>query len=232
MFTKVWLFKRPIVSILLILIFLQPAYARVARLSLDNLKNKASQIVIAKVIEKDTRISNTHNLAWTDYTLIVNQVIKGNVKQQFIISFASAEQADEVFGVMNLPALEVNSTYLLFLHPLDTSYASPVVGWNQGAFKEHKIDNQQIFISLDGEPLVVDESGALSRGAPGQVKDGSFTLLSTIRESLQDKTEEPIITNAQGEVIIQLAPQNPIKSQAVSTQKFAHPKDIKIFFEY
>lgn len=236
MLTKYLTKKRLQYALLLIvtiaLIGVIPVQAKGLQLSLEELREKSDRIVIATIINKSTRVEERYNTAWTDYVLSVNQMIKGDEEDDITISFAGAKNSAAYRSVLNLPELDTGSTYLLFLHPLTIKYASATVGWEQGVFKVHSVDNNKIFISLEGEPLIIDEKGSLQRGMPEKIVDRTFLykLSSELMAALAVRAEEPLITNWKGEVIQQ--PRNKIYrslSKKISLE-FAKTQAITQFF--
>lgn len=196
---------------------LPAAAARVRRLSLDEIRDRAGVIVVGEVIGSSTRFGKA-DMVWTDYQVRVSETLKGdNQPAVKTISFAGGKVGDYGVGIDGVPELEHGASYVFFLKADPGLMPMPSLGWGQGIYRVQDVDlngaKKQTLISVDGEPLEVNAQGQLVRGHSVQVVDG------VVREASVANTNRiapSAVIRADGS----LAPANP----SVMTRAMAAPQ--------
>lgn len=234
---------RSMISLLLVGVCLGiwafPAHAaRVRRLTLTQLRDKADTIIAGTVRAAATRPGPRGNMVWTDYDIAVEETLLGAPGPQagevITVSFAGGQHGARHVGILGVPALETGQRYLLFLLPQD-NYPSATVGWAQGIYRFTEVitgaERQTVLMSQHHQPLELDPTGSLFRGSPVAVHGQALQALPVWREALDTsrKAPEPSITDASGQPI----PQRPIPPQTsaapVSDRKFADVDHLRRF---
>ena len=159
--------RKSLGRLLVLLVLSIPMTARVAalgaRLSFAEIVQDGETIVAATITSVSTRWGAEHKMIWTDYALSVQEVWKGSPRAVLTVSFAGGTVAGESILVSHVPELEVGATYVLSLHEPGHLYASPVVGSEQGLFRE-------VTDAESGRRILLDAEGfAVRLGADGQI---------------------------------------------------------------
>lgn len=179
---------------------------RVQRLSLSEIRDQASAIIVAEVIFEDTRLGPNAKMVWTDYDLQVEEVLVGDIQLgRKTLSFAGGQSGGQEIGITGVPRLEVGKRYVFFLLSDGTPWATPTVGWGQGIFEivpERSSQEPEVLVSYDGEPL---EAG------PEGLRRGNFVIRTEQWIELPEapslrrmpREAEPEVLNADGKRIEQ-----------------------------
>jgi hypothetical protein len=152
-------------SILLALAaFLIPSVlaAHVERMSVPELAAVSPHIVVALVESREVRWNARHTLLFTDYTLRIEDRLRGGASDRVSISVPGGtlgNLSDETCVTVHL---EPGSRYLLFLGRLDQPGMTPILGAWQGMFRE--IPGDLAAAGESPEPLVL-------RGHPVRFSD-------------------------------------------------------------
>jgi hypothetical protein len=207
-------------TILSILFTGSASATRVERLTLAQLRDKATAVVLGKVVGITTHVG-LQGAVWTDYQLQIVETLKGEDHgAETVVSFAG-----EVAG---MPVLTWGETYLLFLRYKEP-YAVPTVGWGQGIFKMIDIAddgyNRTALVSDDGEPLLRTAAGKLRRGGRVEIVNGA---VHTPEVSAASRERDPIAVQPDG-VESTLPHWAPRALSPPSPQDFATLEDLRRF---
>ncbi|HVG09658.1 MAG TPA: matrixin family metalloprotease [Thermoanaerobaculia bacterium] len=133
--------RRELLAALLLftlLVLLTPSAlgAHVAQLSGRELAAASSNVVVAVVEGREVRWNGKHTLLMTDYTLRVEERLRGAAPERFTLAMPGGTLGDITDEVCSAVELEPGARYLLFLGDLDRPSLSPILGARQGAFRE------------------------------------------------------------------------------------------------
>ncbi len=183
----------------------------VRRMSLEDIRDSATAVIVADVIDSTTRFGAT-GMPWTDYHVRIAEILRGrgNAGEIRTLSFAGGGPLDA--GIAGVPRLTAGSRYLIFLD--DTpGRPVPAVGWGQGIFR---VLSDRV-ISVDGAQLVIGQDQALHR-----LRDNTSSHMGRSRRRLA----EPIARNADGSVAL-LLPRR--KAAALASSRGATLDDLRDF---
>ncbi|HEY2380343.1 MAG TPA: hypothetical protein VGK48_04085 [Terriglobia bacterium] len=125
---------------------LAPLYATsVQRLSFDDLVAKAQSIVEGSVVAAQTYRSQDGKLIFTNYTIQVEESLKGPNKKTVILTTIGGRIGNTVLQVSGMPVFQTGEKAVLFLE--QAGAYTTVVGLNQGKFS---VSNGQISNSVAG----------------------------------------------------------------------------------
>ena len=113
-----------------------PLLARSRPLTVAEMAKAGERIVVGEVLSKSSRWGDDRKMIWTDYTVAVEETWKGVSSATVTVSVAGGTVDGKSIQVTHTPILRVGSTYVLVLHGNQHLYASPVVGTEQGLFRE------------------------------------------------------------------------------------------------
>ncbi len=189
--------RTPALAFVLSVLFLLPAWraqARGARLPFEEIVQEGQTIVAATVVSSSTRWGEGCLMVWTDYVLSVEEVWKGPAREALTVSFAGGTVEGASVLVSDVPRLEVGATYVLALHDPGLLYASPVVGTEQGLFREvRESGGGRILLDAGGFAVALGTDGRLARMARAERAATARTL------------GEPVYRDGQGRPLV--APQ-------------------------
>jgi len=144
------------ISFALALILLTAAFVHattVQRLNLEDLVKKAHHIVSGKVRNSRTYWSDNGKLILTNYTIEVDETIKGQSPRTFEVTTIGGKIADRELHVSGMPSFAKGENIVVFTES-SGSY-EVILGLGQGKFK---IENGQVFNDVsalsfpDGRP--------------------------------------------------------------------------------
>lgn len=180
-----------------------PAAALGRKLSLDQIVQEGKTVLVGTVVSTSTRWGEGKKMIWTDYEVSVEETWKGSPDRVVTLSFAGGTVDGRSIIVTHVPQLKVGGTYVFSLEELDQLYASPVVGSEQGLFREvtNKATGQRILLDADGWAVGFDRQGELTRLAPAEVADAPDTVIlrrdaPQLGASASQKTAQHGITGA------------------------------------
>jgi hypothetical protein len=126
------------VSLLLSLAFLFPCIvsAHVAPVSVSELAAVAPHVVVATVAGKASRWNAQHTLLVTDYTLQIEERLRGAAPERVVITVPGGTLGGVTDDTCVSVRLEPGARYLLFLGDLDRASFTPILGAGQGMFRE------------------------------------------------------------------------------------------------
>ena len=126
------------VAFLLLLAFLVPCIlsAHVAPVSVSELAAVAPHVVVATVEGKASRWNAQHTLLVTDYTLRIEERLRGAAPDRVVITVPGGTLGELTDDTCVSVRLEPGARYLLFLGDLDRPSFTPILGAGQGMFRE------------------------------------------------------------------------------------------------
>ncbi len=183
-----------------------PAGALGRRLSFDEIARNGRSIVVGTVLSTSTRWGSNAKMIFTDYELSVDEVWKGEPRRFVVVSFAGGTVDGKSIQVSHVPRLEVGATYVLSLNDLTRPWHSPVVGAEQGLFREvtEKATGQRILLDVEGWAVTLDAKGELARVArtvpAGEPQTVILSRASEPRASAPRATgmSEPVYSDGSG----------------------------------
>jgi hypothetical protein len=161
------------VGVLAFLAAASPAYGLSRKLSLEQVVQRGSTILVGTVVSSSTRWGEGHKMIWTDYEVSVEEVWKGDPRRSVTLSFAGGTVEGKSVLVSHVPRLEIGGTYVLSLNDLRRLFTSPVVGAEQGLFREvtDKATGDRILLNAEGWAVGLGTGGELTRLAPAEFAD-------------------------------------------------------------
>ena len=112
-------------------------FAWMSKLSLQELTDKASHVVVGKVTSKESLWNPERTKIYTNVTISVHELIKGSLnKGEIVIQYLGGEIPEEDIGmeVSDTAQFSVNQDVLIFLRPHETGKGYKVVGGSQGKY--------------------------------------------------------------------------------------------------
>lgn len=170
----------PAAALLLFLLAAAPPAAALGRkLSFDQIVQQGKTVLVGTVVSSSSRWGEGKKMIWTDYEVSVEEAWKGSPAQFVTLSFAGGTVDGRSIIVTHVPQLAVGGTYVFSLEDLDQLYASPVVGTEQGLFREvtNKETGQRILLDADGWAVGFDRQGELTRLAPAEIAEAPNTVI-------------------------------------------------------
>ncbi len=110
--------------------------AHVAQMSSREIAAAAANVVVAVVEGREVRWNGKHTLLMTDYTLRVEERLRGAAPERLTLTLPGGTLGDITDETCLDVELEPGARYLLFLDDLERPSLSPIVGAWQGAFRE------------------------------------------------------------------------------------------------
>ncbi len=196
-----------IAALLFVLLALPAAATRIRHRPLEEIRDAATAIVLVDVIDSRTHIGR-ENMVWTDYRAHIVEVLGGTTANpEITLSFAGGRAGTLDVGIEGVPRLRIGSRYVVFLDDA-ASRPVPAIGWGDGIFH---VSADRI-VSLNGEQLILDAHGAMSRRLPA-MQD-------------REKLSAPRAFNADGTPALQ-----PISARASNRTEYpaATLNDLRIF---
>lgn len=152
-------------ALLLLLLAAAPrAEALGRRLSLDQIVQQGKTVLVGTVVCASTRWGEGRKMIWTDYDVSVEETWKGGPDRVVTLRFAGGTLEGRTISVTHVPRLSVGETYVFSLNDLARAYTSPVVGAEQGLFREatDQATGKRILLDADGWAVGLDREGALT----------------------------------------------------------------------
>jgi hypothetical protein len=200
--------KRNVMRILLkatfiVFILVSLAHGRIARIPVEDMPAEADFIIMGTVVYKSARWSDAREIMiYTDYTIQVEENIKGDKPSQIVMSFAGGTVEGKTIYVTDTPVLKVGEKYILFGYE---KYSVPVVGHEQGVFRViHDSVRQDDFV-VDYHWRQLETDGKVIFRGPRTVLDsrGALTVLDSVHKKKPEDLLRPVIRGDKGRVIPQ-----------------------------
>ena len=189
--------RAPALAFVLPVVFLVPALlaeARGARLTFDEIVGEGQTIVAATVVSSSTRWGEGCLMVWTDYALSVEEVWKGPAREALTVSFAGGTVDGASVLVSDVPRLEVGATYVLALYDSSLLYASPVVGTEQGLFREvTRSGGGRVLLDAGGFAVALGTDGRLARVARAERAATAAPALTLGEPVYRDGKGRPLV---------------------------------------
>jgi hypothetical protein len=145
--------------------------AHVAQLSSRELAAASANVVVAVVEGREVRWNTRHTLLMTDYTLRVEERLRGEAPERLTLTMPGGTLGDITDEVCTAVELEPGARYLLFLGSLDRPSLSPIVGARQGAFRESRDFGEIVAAArglLERTPLVKQTAPSATASLPAK----------------------------------------------------------------
>ncbi len=142
------------------------AGAGFAPLSLDEVFRRGHEVFVGKVRSTECRWDAERKMIWTYVTFDVLEVWSGKKANEKTLRVAGGTVDGETIEVTHTPHFDVGETYVLSAHDPARAYASPIVGTEQGLFREVKEETsgRLVLVDTDGRCLERAPNGVLFRG--------------------------------------------------------------------
>jgi len=124
--------------------------AHIEQMSVREIAAASPHIVVATVEGRRSRWNELHTLILTDYTLHVEERLRGTAPERVAITVPGGTLGNVSDDTCISVHLQPGARYLLFLADLDHPTLTPVVGGGQGAFREEAPGSQAAFRDLVG----------------------------------------------------------------------------------
>jgi hypothetical protein len=136
----------------------RPVLAHVRSLTDADMIQMSDHIVVAVVERRETHWNRQHTLIVTDYTLSVEDRLKGSAPERITVTVAGGTIGEETHGTCLSVELEPGARYALFLGSLEKRTVSPFTGAWQGIFQELRQKNGASAVAAGPgrQPLTVD----------------------------------------------------------------------------
>lgn len=168
--------------IILTLAFDSITHAQQLKLSLEEIAQKADLIFVGTVENQTARVNKEQTMIFTDVLLKDIRVVYGTKKSiqkgssEILLTYAGGQFGNIAIEVSHAPVLLRGHRYLLFMMDDGLTYASPLVGGNQGLFEVLTDDvTKEEYLQTSGGKVVVgvDDGGVrLSKSRASGVKAG------------------------------------------------------------
>jgi Matrixin len=153
---------RTLVVALAVLVFAvcaKPAKSEVVPLSAEQMVHGSRQIVVARVESKQGRWNELHTLIMTDYSLRIEDRLRGEVPDRVTLTMPGGTVAGETHDTSLSVHLRTGSRYLLFCRDVAKTQMTPLTGAWQGAFRELELADGTSGVSPGGDdaPLLTSK---------------------------------------------------------------------------
>lgn len=153
----------------------------------------SDHVVVAVVEKRETRWNPQHTLIVTDYTLAVEERLKGEAPARVTVTVPGGTIGDRTHGTCLSVRLDPGSRYLLFLGSLERPTLSPITGAWQGMFREApgKDGRSGILAGTAREPMTVDGISVEFKDFVEAVRDLVTRVEASPETREKRETEEP-----------------------------------------
>ena len=198
-------------SLVLPLLSAAPAAALSREVPLDEVFTRGEAVFVGSVVSTRTVWGEGKKMIWTEYTFAVRETWKGEGAARRVVRVAGGKLDGRAIQLSHVPSFEVGGIYVVSAYGNDHLYASPVVGTEQGMFREviEEKSGETLLVDTEGRRLERDGSGRLRRGRPSEpaalpgivrlVTDREMALRTS--EGGPKKLPEPIYRDASGNVV-------------------------------
>ena len=199
-------------SVLVVIFCARPlAAAAFLPIDLDEVFRRAHQVFVGKVRNVECRWDAERKMIWTHVTFDVLEVWSGEKTGQKTLRVAGGTVDGKTIVVTHVPRFDVAETYVVAAQDPREEYASPVVGTEQGYFREVTEEASGRTILVDGDRRCLERgpNGALFRGrltspaaAPSFVRFVPADAGAGTPEGGEaPKIEPPVYRDADGNVV-------------------------------
>ncbi len=207
---RLWSFLS-IALLVLPLLFAPPAPALSREIPLDEVFTAGEAVFVGTVVSARAVWGEGKKMIWTEYTFDVRETWKGEGAARRTVRVAGGKLDGKAIQLSHVPTFETGGTYVVSAYGNAHLYGSPVVGTEQGMFREvlEETSGETLLVDVEGRRLEKDRSGHLRRGRPSEpgstrglvrlVSDRELALRSS--ESGPKKLPEPVYRDAAGNVV-------------------------------
>lgn len=198
-------------SLVLALLAVPPAAALSREMPLDDVFTRGEAVFVGKVVSTRAVWGEGRKMIWTEYTFDVRETWKGEGAARRVVRVAGGKLDGRTILLSHVPSFEEGGTYVVSAWSNDHLYASPVVGTEQGVFREviEETSGETLLVDAGGLRLEKDGSGRLRRGRPSErtALPGIVRLVSDrdlarrASETGPMKMAEPVYRDASGNVV-------------------------------
>ena len=137
---------------------------------LDEVFTRGEAVFVGKVVSTRAVWGEGRKMIWTEYTFDVRETWKGEGSARRVVRVAGGTLDGRAILLSHVPSFEVGGTYVVSAYGNDHLYASPVVGTEQGLFREviEETSGDTLLVDAGGRRLERDGSGRLRRGRPSE----------------------------------------------------------------
>ena len=202
-------------GLLALALFLAPTAAALSRgIPLDEVFTRGEAVFVGTVVSTRAVWGEGRKMIWTEYTFDVREAWKGEGGTRRVLRVAGGRLDGEAIQLSHVPSFEVGGTYVVSAYGNEHLYASPVVGTEQGMFRQvvEETTGETLLVDAEGQRLERDGSGRLLRGRPSEagslpglvrlVSDQELVLRSPASSGAR-KLSEPTYRDAAGNVVPQ-----------------------------
>lgn len=196
---------RSLVLLTLAGLLLAPATSAMVReVSFKELTRLSETTMEVVVVNSYAKWNAEHTAIFTHYVVEPIRQVGGRDRgAQFELLFAGGRATDgKQMIVTEVPTLEIDGQYILFLHPGETRHAAPTVGLWQGALRvvSNPETKKSVVVDLQGRLVEKDSEGNLVRGRSVKVDSRGFLTFVT-PEPEPGMDNDPILRDPQGRIL-------------------------------
>lgn len=173
-----------------------PAAALSRSMTLDEVFTQGDAVFVGRVVSARAVWGEGRKMIWTEYTFEVQESWKGAGPSRRVVRVAGGTLDGTSIQLSHVPAFEAGATYVLSAFENDRLYASPVVGTEQGIFREviEETTGESLLVDAGGRRLEKDPSGRLVRGAPSVAAaiPGFVRLVSEREAAMREESAAPV----------------------------------------
>ena len=198
-------------SLVLPLLSAAPAAALSREVPLDEVFTRGEAVFVGTVVSTRAVWGEGKKMIWTEYSFDVRETWKGEGASRRVVRVAGGKLDGKAIQLSHVPVFAVGGIYVVSAYGNDHRYASPVVGTEQGLFREviEEKSGETLLVDAEGQRLERDSSGRLRRGRlsepaalPGIVRlvsDREMALRTS--EAGPKKMPEPVYRDSSGNVV-------------------------------
>jgi hypothetical protein len=200
-------------SALLVPLLLERRAAALSReVPLDQVFTRGEAVFVGTVVSARAVWGEGKKMIWTEYAFDVRETWKGEGSSRRAVRVAGGKLDGKSIQLSHVPAFEVGGTYVLSAYGNEHLYGSPVVGTEQGMFREvvEEKSGETLLVDAEGRRLERDGAGRLRRGRPSEpgslpglvrlVSDRELALRASA-VSTPSKISEPVYRDSSGSVV-------------------------------
>lgn len=200
-----------VLTLVLTLLSAPPAAALSREVPLDEVFSRGEAVFVGTVVSTRAVWGEGKKMIWTEYTFDVRETWKGDGAARRTVRVAGGTVDGRSILLSHVPTFAAGGTYVVSAYGNDHLYASPVVGTEQGMFREviEEASGETLLVDAGGRRLEKDGSGQLRRGRPSE--PGSLPgivrlvsdreLAARAAEAGPKKMPEPVYRDASGNVV-------------------------------
>lgn len=188
-----------------------PAAALSREMPVDEVFTAGEAVFVGTVVSTRAVWGDGQKMIWTEYTFDVRESWKGERASRRVVRVAGGTLDGRSIQLSHVPGFEVGGTYVVSAFANEHLYASPVVGTEQGLFREviEEVTGETLLVDSEGQRLERDGAGRLVRGRPSEpgAAPGLVRLVSNQEMAMRAsevspwKLPDPVYRDAAGNVV-------------------------------